>query len=243
MFSKAFRILMRRVHRWAGVIIGLQLFVWVISGAYFAWISIDFVKGDDRALKLNHSPLNLDSLAPVSSLVIPNDFQPISLFLENTPRGLTYRVANVDGKRIYFDAVSGASLEVLSPSTVIPLAVMQEQAAEAKEALLVEEELSEFRGGPLPVYQVFLNDWRQTKLYADAYTGKVLARRNRFWRIYDFFWMLHIMDFKSRTDMNNYFLKTLSIGALAIVLSGYFLFAFGRMPARGNSRKSSFPQS
>jgi uncharacterized iron-regulated membrane protein len=121
------------------------------------------------------------------------------------------------------------------------LAEMQEQEAEATEAVLIEEELSEFRGGPLPVYQVSLNDWRDTRLYADAYTGKVLARRNRFWRVYDFFWMLHIMDFKNRTDMNNYFLKVLSLGALGIVLSGYFLFAFGKMAPRVRG-KSSVPR-
>lgn len=242
MFSKAFRITLRRLHRWAGVIIGIQLFVWVISGAYFAWVSIDFIKGEDKAQKPNLSTLTLGSVAPISSLSIPNEFEPVSLFLENTPRGLSYRAANASGKRLYFDGLTGAPLEVLSSDSVIPLAVMQEQKAKAREAILIEEELSEFRGGPLPVYQVLLNDWRETRLYADAYTGKVLARRNRFWRVYDFFWMLHIMDFKSRTDMNNYFLKVLSLGALFIVLSGYFLFAFGKMPARIRE-KASVPRT
>ena len=236
MFSKAFRITLRRVHRWAGVIIGIQLFAWVISGAYFAWVSIDFIKGEDKAKKMNLASLALGSAAPVSSLSIPNDFQPVSLFLENTPRGPAYRAANASGKRLYFDGLTGAPLEVLPANAVISLAVMQEQKAKAQEAILIEEELSEFRGGPLPIYQVSLNDWRQTRLYADAYTGKVLARRNRFWRVYDFFWMLHIMDFKSRTDMNNYFLKILSLGAFGIVLSGYFLFALGKMPARGRDK-------
>ena len=96
---------------------------------------------------------------------------------------------------------------------------------------MINEQVPEFKG-PVPVHQIKLKDGRRSKLYVDPFTGKILARRNQYWRIYDFLWMLHIMDFKEREDFNNVFLKVLSLGALGIIFSGYFLFGFRKIPAR-----------
>lgn len=235
MFSKAFRVRMRRIHRWAGITIGIQLLLWVVSGAYFAWISMDFIKGEDKTKEFDPATLSLASVVPLSSLTFPKDFQLTSIHLESTPRGMTYRAVGQDGKKLYFSPTTGAPLDILSVDAVLPLAALQEQDAAASDAILIVDKIREFNG-PLPVYQIPLtHDGRQTRLYVDPYTGRVLARRNRFWRVYDFLWMLHIMDFKERTDTNNILLKSLSLGALGVILTGYFLVAFGKMPVR--SRK------
>ena len=50
-----------------------------------------------------------------------------------------------------------------------------------------------------------------------------MARRNDDWRFFDFFWMLHIMDYKERENFNNPLLITVSIFALFTVLAGLLL--------------------
>ena len=42
-----------------------------------------------------------------------------------------------------------------------------------------------------------------THFYVDAGSGEVVARRTRFWRVYDFMWGLHIMDLQGREDTHN----------------------------------------
>jgi len=56
--------------------------------------------------------------------------------------------------------------------------------------------------------------------------GLVTARRNKTWRVFDFLWMFHIMDYEDRDDINNLLLRVLSIFGLATVISGYLLWGF-----------------
>jgi len=53
-----------------------------------------------------------------------------------------------------------------------------------------------------------------------ADNGDLVTRRNRLWRIYDFAWMLHIMDYREREDFNHPLLVSASFLALLVVLSG-----------------------
>lgn len=41
----------RKLHKWLGVVIGLQLLLWTASGVYFAWIPIDEVRGRHQAAR------------------------------------------------------------------------------------------------------------------------------------------------------------------------------------------------
>ena len=50
-----------------------------------------------------------------------------------------------------------------------------------------------------------------------------MARRNDDWRFFDFFWMLHIMDYQERENFNNPLLITASMFALFTVLAGLLL--------------------
>ena len=49
------------------------------------------------------------------------------------------------------------------------------------------------------------NTGQSAAMYAGimAATGEIVARRTRWWRVYDFFWGLHIMDLQTREDTHN----------------------------------------
>ena len=53
-----------------------------------------------------------------------------------------------------------------------------------------------------------------TRFYVSADTGEILARRTRWWRVYDLMWGLHIMDLKTREDTHNPLVIGLGIIAL-----------------------------
>jgi hypothetical protein len=52
----------------------------------------------------------------------------------------------------------------------------------------------------------------------------VTARRSTLWRVYDFLWSLHIMDFKNHEDFNTPLLIVATGLALAMVVTGIILF-------------------
>ena len=77
----------------------------------------------------------------------------------------------------------------------------------------------------MPVWRVDFDDAAATTLYVAVDNGDVVTRRNRIWRIYDFAWMLHIMDYRERTDFNHPLLVSASALALLAALSGLYLIA------------------
>lgn len=239
MFSKAMRVKIRGFHRWAGIVIGIQLLFWISSGLYFAWMPIKIVKDEDRKADIAWVPLTLERLVPPQALNIPSAFLIKSLRLDSAPAGVMYRLESTTGELVVFDAQTGLPSPHLRPEKAMELALQQIQSQDKADAVqLLEIAPAEYKG-PLPVYRVVLNDFRQTRLYLDPWSGKVIVRRNMFWRVYDFLWMLHILDFEEREDFNNPWLRILSLSAFILVISGYILFLFGRPPLRKNRETAS----
>ena len=87
----------------------------------------------------------------------------------------------------------------------------------------VEKAEGEIRGATLPLWRVDLDDRWQSSVYVDPVTGRIVAARNTLWRIYDFFWMLHIMDYDTRDDFNNNLLRSASGVGWFIGLSGLWM--------------------
>jgi hypothetical protein len=61
-------------------------------------------------------------------------------------------------------------------------------------------------------------------VYVSSQLGTFQAVRHNQWRAFDFLWMLHTMDYKSRDDINNWLLRGFSIFGLLTVLSGFLLY-------------------
>jgi uncharacterized iron-regulated membrane protein len=54
--------------------------------------------------------------------------------------------------------------------------------------------------------------------------GTVQKFRNDKWRVFDFLWMLHTMDYNGRDNFGNILLRAFSIFGLVTVLSGFLLY-------------------
>jgi len=116
--------------------------------------------------------------------------------------------------------------------------------ASVKSTTLIEAEApSEYREKPLPAYRVELEHVKQPHIYINAQTGQITARRNRSWRAFDFFWMLHTMDYKGRDNFNHWLLTGASLLAIFTALSGIALWGWrvkGRLGRwRRNNRLSA----
>jgi uncharacterized iron-regulated membrane protein len=101
----------------------------------------------------------------------------------------------------------------------------------------------EYRDKPLPVWRVHLGDDAGTIVYVDAITGEVTARRNDVWRVYDFLWSLHIMDYRTRDDFHHPLLIGAASLGILTVLTGSILWVtrFLRWRRRRSTEPAPIP--
>ena len=78
-------------------------------------------------------------------------------------------------------------------------------------------------GGKGPAWRIDFNIDQGVTLYVDANSGDVRAVRTPLWRVYDFFWGLHIMDWQTRENFNSWWLKVTATLAVGLSLLGLAL--------------------
>jgi uncharacterized iron-regulated membrane protein len=229
------QLITRKAHRWLGLLIGIQLLLWSLSGLYFAVVPSSEVAGAHN--KAEHEPVNF----AFTPLVSPQ--QVISaLVVDQGPsvqvRGVSLqRLQQRNVFQVHYD-VGGESLIQLADASFGELlaGVDERQALAIAEAdftgagravgaryLAALEPGHEYRWGELPVWQISFDDPENTRVYVAARTGVVITHRNDTWRVFDFFWMLHIMDFSARTDFHTLLLQVASVLSLVTIVSGFIL--------------------
>ncbi len=227
-------VLMTKIHKWIALIVGIQLFLWVLGGLVMSWFPIDIVRGEHNirareavALTAGHT------LLPVAEILeSAGAAQSVELkILLDRP---VYQVSRLAGDVVLVDAESGGTLTPLNEEWALKIARADfAEAAGTVSASLIDAHNAEYRG-PLPVWRIAMGDGENTRLYVSPLTGRVAARRNDTWRLYDFFWMLHIMDYENRTDFNHPLIIVTSIIALIAAISGIWLifYRFGKRDFR-----------
>ncbi len=78
----------------------------------------------------------------------------------------------------------------------------------------------------LPLTRAPIDDSHETTLYIHPDSGDLVTRRHRSWRWFDALWMLHIMDYDKRTNVNNVALRAATLAGSAFVVSGAWLLWF-----------------
>ena len=211
------RNIVRNTHKYLSFFISLQLFLWTISGIYFAFNKIELVRGEQYRLTesfpVNFNEINF-SRSDVHQIKAIKRLDEI-IFVVNASKGTEY--LNALGTPVSKLSKSEVFEIVSSSSTLEPIDL--EEISESSKG-------SEFRGRDLPLYKVTsLNDKdKKINLYLNVFSGEITAVRSLQWRIWDLMWGFHIMDWQTRDKINNIFLKIFSILALVSSISGILLF-------------------
>ncbi len=218
--------IVRRIHLWSGVVLGFQVLLWMLSGVVMSWYHIDLVRGDKSAPAPAVIELGVEDYVPVQRIISKTEGAH-EIELRQFLGRPVYEVRSAAGAQI-FDALNG---ERLSPIGEHQARVVAQNGfageAELVRIVLIEDPGTEMRGiGPRPVWRAVFNDRLNTRIYVSPTTGEILRRRNDVWRLYDFFWMLHIMDYDERNDFNNPLLRIASAAGLLFAISGLAMLFF-----------------
>lgn len=212
----------RKAHKWIGLVIGVQALLWMVSGLYMTVISIDVIHGDHLAHGAS-APLStsVDYVAP--SQLVANNPGLVGFRLKHVMDRAVYEVRTESGTKLV-DAFSGKPWAPLDESQArrIAQSLYQGDASLVSIALLTEAP-QEVASRPVPMWQARFDDRGRTTLYISPNTGELLAKRHELWRWFDFLWMLHIMDYETRDDVNNTLLRVASAIGLMFALSGVWL--------------------
>jgi uncharacterized iron-regulated membrane protein len=211
-------------HKWLALLIGLQVILWVSGGLVMSALPLEQVRGEH-----NIRPQPVRVLPPMDELI------PLSTILAETRTSLMrVTLRHLDGEPVYelhgagapprlVDARTGAALTPLDTGWAERLARADFAGEGEPVSIALRDETGIEYRGPHPVWQVIFDDGENTRLYISPDTGQILARRNDMWRVFDFFWMLHIMDYSERMDFNHPLLIGAAAVALIMTLSGVFL--------------------
>ena len=214
-------IWLRKIHKWVGLVIGLQFLVWAISGAAMALISMDEVAGGEMA---DHAePASLPAVSGWANVQRQLGDEPImAVSLRALPSRQAIQV-KTDSRIRLFDAGSGAPVSIdRSSAAAIAKAMHPEGFSPLRVAPMTELTLP-VRDHALPIWQVDFTDAKLSSYYVSAETGDLLARRNDSWRWWDFFWMLHNMDYANRTSFNHPLIITVGFAMAWLAATGFWL--------------------
>lgn len=217
------RLWIRKSHRWVGLLVVLQLLAWTVGGLYFSLIPISEIRGEHLVKPPEELTTALVRMAIAPGQLTGIEDQHIE-GVELIPRrgGLYYKVSSESGIRL-FDATTGDESERISPGEAERIAMSALIEPAEIDAVTYIEHVPrghEYRGHELPAYRIELASDSGLHLYVSAQTGEVTARRTDRWRIFDFLWMLHVMDYQDRDDFNHPLLTFAASVALFVLLSG-----------------------
>ena len=214
-------IWLRRIHKWVGLVIGLQFLAWAISGTAMALLNMDEVAGGPAA-GIRAAPLPTGSNAWPRVQQALNGQPVTKLATRALPQGTVYQVTTGNGVRL-FNASDGG-LVAIDRATASSIArSAHPEAAAVKAAMPLEELTFAVRDHQLPIWQVDFRDARNSSYYVSGSTGELLERRNDTWRWWDFFWMLHIMDYSERSSFNHPLIITVAFAMVWLAGTGIWL--------------------
>ncbi len=217
-------VIARKTHKWLGLFIGLQVVVWSLSGIYMTVIHIDTIHGDNLVREASSSGIEADALQDPFALAAREKATGIRLaWVDERP---IYVTKNPWGERA-FSATSAAPLDPPKERKIRELASSQYTGFEPiASAELITEVPVEIRGRTPPLWRVEFAHWNRPTFYLSPVTGELLSRRHELWRVFDFVWMLHIMDYEERENVNNPLLRAFTWGAMLMALSGIWLLVY-----------------
>jgi len=223
---------LRILHKWLGLIVGLQLLLWTVSGLAFAWLDDADVAAERavRALPKRVLTPEVRLCEPDACLREHAKTAILDLTLMPLLDGWVYRVRFAD--RVVLRRADDGSLLELGEEHIRSLAsATYAGGGPLKGVSFYAAPTLEAREAG-PVWRADFGDADGTSLYFSAADGRLVAARNDTWRLFDVFWMLHTMDYRGRDDFNNPLVILVSTGALWLAISGALLLFRAFRPAR-----------
>jgi len=171
----------RRVHKWVGLILGLQFLLWALSGSVMALLDKDKVGGHGGGMSHAH-PLPAGEYFNIAAL--PQREPVTGVILRDLGSRPVYELHSAKGVRLV-DATSGELVHV-DEQMARDVAAMMNDAPIRKVSVLAKANL-ESRDHAGAMWRVDFADAENSSAYVSLDTARFLVMRGDTWRTWDFF--------------------------------------------------------
>ncbi|MFY0654358.1 MAG: hypothetical protein JXQ96_20140 [Cyclobacteriaceae bacterium] len=230
---------LRRIHRYVGVVIGVQFILWTVGGLYFSWSDLDEIHGDHLIKQNEFLPLEgisfvspqivlnklksedgLDSLISIKVIELMNKplYQIQYLNIAANDKVIKTRLASAETGELRGEITEMEAVDIAG-SHMYPNAKIKKI-----EYLESTGEHHEYRNQALPAWAISFDHEENPVVYVSTELGTLQLIRHDSWRFFDLLWMFHTMDYQGRDNFNNVVLRVFSIFGLLTIVSGFTLF-------------------
>jgi hypothetical protein len=215
------------IQKWLALIIGLQILLWVLGGLVMSVLPDARLRAADTIAPAPGFSLPLEQVLPADEAAAIAGLAAVeTATLTRWHDGPVWRFEG-GGRVVTVDALSGLRRSPLDAGAARAVA----EAGYAGAAAVANVEYfaappPELRSGGA-TWRVSFADADGTRVYVDAASGEITARRTGLSRVYDVFWRLHVMDYRGRADAGHALLIASAGLALVTVIA-----ALGLLSAR-----------
>lgn len=212
------------LHKWIALIVGIQVLGWVLGGLVMTAMPIEQVRGEHRLSHNQPLPLDAAKVLSLAEVLARAELDEISgANLKSTPAGPVWFLTTRYGGEAWYDAITGENIDEITEDEARAAAV-QAYAGEAAPVRVTRHDEPPMEAGTSSlVYAVEFGDPERTTFYVSGYTGEFISARSNAWRFYNFFYMVHLMDFSGAANYNHPVIVIATALTLVIVLTGFVL--------------------
>ncbi|RZQ55494.1 NADH:quinone oxidoreductase [Pseudidiomarina tainanensis] len=209
------------LHRWLGLILLLQVVLWLVSGLYFSLQGHHAMSG--HQYKQNPTGLVLRQAMPNIGIEEIWRRYPEALSIQLYRIGDTPQyVVELADEDVYLHGHTGQLWHTnAKQAQQLALATYSGPGNILSTSPLTKtKELVGWQGQG---YKILFADELNTRIYVDAANGQVLDHRNTPWLLADWAFKLHFMDYSGARSFNHLLIYTAALLALWFTLSGVLL--------------------
>lgn len=217
----------KKIHKWASVIVGIQFLLWLLSGIYFNLM--DSAKSYGHTYK-NHGRPNaeVDNARLVEPHEVLRRFKAsVSLqttyllgapyYLLNHKKGL---YANFENEYTLVDAYTAEALNIDKVFAAKLAKLSYNGPGDMSSVKLLPPPLDDYSNQYNASWQINFSDDINTSVYVEAGSGRIVGHSDDHKRLADIFHMLHFMDYANESSFNNIQIILFAIVTLWLSLTG-----------------------
>lgn len=210
---------LRKWHLWLGWLVGVPFLIWTVSGLVMVWKPIEEVRGTNLLAPSPTIELGTAPVLPEAAVSAPINGARI----EHRTGGPRWVVSLADGSERLADPATGQWLPAIGADEAAGEVMARYQGdSTLKTVSRVDPEKPpmDWRR-PVAAWRVEMDNG--DRFYVEEASGAISARRTGWWRVFDFFWGLHIMDLQTREDTSNLWIKSFAIFSIVMTLLALIL--------------------
>ncbi|GAA5135814.1 2Fe-2S iron-sulfur cluster binding domain-containing protein [Thalassotalea piscium] len=217
----------RKIHKWASVVVGIQFLLWLLSGIYFN--VMDHTKAAGNTYKSHtHQKSSVSQAQLVELKTVLATFKASNsieqTFLLGKPYYLLTHEPNLykNFKHNYtlVDAYSGEQVNINSDFAKALAINSYSGPGKTTKIKLVNPPIDDFPKEKNAAWQVDFSDDINTSVYVELGSGRIVGHSDEHKRLADIFFMIHFMDYANEGSFNSLLMIMFAFITLWLSLTG-----------------------